>query len=105
MIDVKDWQEELLALNPWARGLWERRWDLVDRQQWKLVHVDQGGNEVTRRWLTEFQAARREATLERLKAARAAWDALADRTSAIIVALSKARPLGDLPAREPYMVG
>jgi len=42
MIDVKDWQEELLALNPWARELWERGWDLVDRQQWNLVHVDQG---------------------------------------------------------------
>jgi hypothetical protein len=90
MIDVKSRQEELLALNPWARELWERRRDLVDRQQWNLVHVDQGGNEVTRRWLTEFQTARREATLERLKAGRAAWDAWADRTSAIIAALSKA---------------
>jgi hypothetical protein len=89
-IDVKDWQEELLALNPWARELWERRWDLVDRQQWNLVHVDQGGNAVTRRWLTEFQTARREATLERLRAGRAAWDVWADRTSAIIAALSKA---------------
>jgi hypothetical protein len=90
MIDAKDWQEELLALNPWARELWERRWDLVDRQQWNLAHVDQGGNEVTRRWLTEFQTVRREATLVRLKAGRAAWGAWADRTSAIIAALSDA---------------
>jgi hypothetical protein len=53
------WQEELLALNPWASELWRRRCELVDDKRWNLFHVDQGGNDARRRWLAEFQTRKR----------------------------------------------
>jgi hypothetical protein len=84
------WQEELLALNPWARELWDRRRELVERNQWNLYYIDQGGNDATRRWLAEFQAARRQASKERLEAGKVAWNAWAERISAVITALANA---------------
>ena len=76
------WQDSLLALNPWARELWGRRRELVQRNQWNLYYIDQGGNDATRRWLTEFRTARHKASRERLAAGKNTWNAWAERTSA-----------------------
>jgi len=84
------WQEELLALNPWARELWGRRRELVERSQWNLYYIDQGGNDATRRWLAGFQTARHKASRERLEAGKDAWNAWAERTSTVITALADA---------------
>src|SRR5215471_6317070 len=88
------WQDSLLALNPWGRELWGRRRELVQRNQWNLYYIDQGGNDVTRRWLTEFRTARHKASRERLEAGKNTWNAWAERTSAVITALASAGLLG-----------
>jgi hypothetical protein len=90
MIDVKDWQQELLAFNPWAMELWTRRRELVDRKQWNVFTVDQGGNDDTRRWLVEFQTARCKASRQRLEAGKATWDAWAERTATVIAVVADA---------------
>jgi hypothetical protein len=90
MIDPMHWQEELLALNPWARELWGRRRELVQRKQWNLYYIDQGGNDATRRWLAEFQTARHKASRERLEAGKVSWNVWAERISAVITALRDA---------------
>ena len=88
------WQDSLLALNPWARELWGRRRELVQRNQWNLYYIDQGGNDATRRWLTEFRTARHKASRERLEAGKNTWNAWAGRASAVITALASAGLLG-----------
>ena len=94
VIGPMHWQEELLALNPWARELWGRRGELVKRNQWNLYYIDQGGNDATRRWLAEFQTTRRKASRERLQAGKVMWNAWAERTSGVITALADAGLLG-----------
>src|SRR5262249_48373543 len=94
MIDPMRWQQELLALNPWARELWDRRGELVQRNHWNLYYIDQGGNDATRRWLAEFLTTRHKASRERLEAGKDTWNAWADRTFAVITALADAGLLG-----------
>jgi hypothetical protein len=65
-----------------ARELWGWRRELVQRNQWNLYYIDQGGNDATRRWLTEFRTARHKASRERLEAGKNTWNAWAERTSA-----------------------
>jgi hypothetical protein len=54
--------------NSWARERWARRRELVDDNRWKLFTVDRRANDATRRWLSEFHAARCKESHERLQA-------------------------------------
>jgi len=90
MVDAMYWQEELLALNPWARELWGQRWELVESKQWNLFSVDQSGNNATSHWLADFQTARRKASRKRLEAGKVTWNAWAERTADLIAAMANA---------------
>ena len=58
--------DELIRFNPWAQPHWRERNELIRSERWNVNHLNQGGNTVTSRWLSEFHAARSQATLRRL---------------------------------------
>jgi hypothetical protein len=86
MMDIGNWQEEMLAFNPWARSAWEKRASLVEAKVWNLSALDYGGNPQTLEWLTAFRAARKQASLERWRQGRDAWAGWAAKTRQIIEA-------------------
>ncbi len=80
MIDIEDWQAEMLDINPWAREAWKLRARLVEEKVWNLNFLDQGGNKPTRDWLNAFSTERRQASLHRWRQGRDAWAGWAAKT-------------------------
>jgi hypothetical protein len=90
MIDIQNWQEEMLAFNPWALEAWKKRAQLVDAKVWNLNALDQAGNQRTSKWLEAFRAKRKQASLQRWRQGRQAWSDWAANTQQIIDAFRSA---------------
>jgi hypothetical protein len=90
MIDIENWQDEMLAFNPWAREAWKKRLHLVEEKAWNLNALDQPGNQRTDEWLKAFLVEREQASLQRWLQGREAWADWAARTQQIIDAFDAA---------------